>query len=137
MESKTYPPMVPIIITGLLVAGIGVCGLAYVILMTDPELFPRWLFFFMLFLALTGAALPVVAFLNRRFASNPPAGEGVILRQAIWVGVYGGVLAWLQQGRILNPALCFFLLVGLVLLEILIRLGEKARWKPKEPESDE
>ena len=136
MESKTYPPMIPIIITGLLVAGIGFVGLAYILLMTDPELFPRWLFFFMLFLALTGACLPVVAFLNRRFSSNPPAGEGVILRQAIWVGVYGGLLSWLQQGRILNPAVAFFVLIGMVLVEILIRLGEKARWKPKDPENE-
>lgn len=132
MESKTYPPMIPIVITGLLVAGIGISGLAYVILMTDPELFPRWLFFFMLFLAVTGAALPVVAFLNRRFASRPPAGEGVIVRQSAWVGIYGSLLAWLQQGRILNTALVLFLAIGFILIETLLRLGERARWKPKE-----
>jgi hypothetical protein len=137
VERRNFPPMIPIIVTGLLAAGIGVVGLVYIVLMADPELFPRWLFFFMLFLTLSGTALPFVAYLNRRFTSDPPAGEAVIVRQTIWVGVFGGVLSWLQLGRILNPAVAIFLAIGLILLEILIRLGERARWKPRDAEENE
>jgi hypothetical protein len=137
LENQKNPPFLSILAIGILLGGGGLAGLVYVVFFTDPELFPRWMFFFLWFLALTGIALPVVAYLNRRFASNPPAGEGVLIRQAIWVGIYGGLMAWLQQGRILNIAIGFFLAVGLILVEILIRIGEKARWKPKESDDDE
>ena len=132
MEEQKFPPFFPILATGLVIAAIGWLGLAYTILMLDPELLPRWLFFFLLFLGLCGTALPLVAFLNRRFASHPPAGEGVLIRQSAWVGIYGSLLAWLQQGRILNTALILFLAIGFILIEVLLRLGERARWKPKE-----
>jgi hypothetical protein len=60
----------------------------------------------------------------------------VLIRQAVWAGIYGSLLVWLQQGRILNPALIIFLAVGFILIEILLRMGERARWKPKEPQND-
>ncbi len=132
MEEQKSPPFLPIFFTGLVVALIGWAGLAYTVFMLDPDLPPRWLFFFLLFLALCGTALPIVAFLNRRFPSRPPAGEGVLVRQSAWVGIYGSLLAWLQQGRILNTALILFLAIGFILIETLLRLGERARWKPKE-----
>ncbi len=132
MEEQKFPPFLPILITGLILAAVGWLGLAYTILMLDPELLPRWLLFFLLFLGLCGTALPIVAFLNRRFASRPPTGEGVLIRQSAWVGIYGSLLAWLQLGRILNTALILFLAIGFILIEVLLRLGERARWKPKE-----
>ena len=132
MEEQKSPPFLPILITGLVIALVGWLGLAYTIFALDPELLPRWLFFFLLFIGLCGTALPIVAFLNRRFASRPPAGEGVLIRQSAWVGIYGSLLAWLQQGRILNTALILFLAIGFILVELLLRLGERARWKPKE-----
>jgi hypothetical protein len=132
VEEQKFPPYLPIFFTGLIIALVGWSGLAYTILFLDPELPPRWLFFFLLFLGLCGTALPIVAFLNRRFASRPPAGEGVLVRQSAWVGIYGCLLAWLQQGRILNTALVLFLAIGFILIEVLLRLGERARWKPKE-----
>jgi hypothetical protein len=131
-----FPPFLPILFTGVLMATIGIVGILYLVLMMDPELFPRWLFFFLIFLGLSGLSLPFVAYLNRRFASDPPAGEGVLVRQATWVGIYGCLLVWLQQGRILNTALILFLAIGFILIEILLRLGERARWKPKEPQND-
>jgi hypothetical protein len=52
------------------------------------------------------------------------------------VGVYGGVLAWLQMGRILTPALGVIIAVGLVIIEGLIRMRERSRWIPhEEPEA--
>jgi hypothetical protein len=136
VETSKFPSFLPVFIAGLILAAIGWIGLAYIILMLDPELFPRWLLFFFLFLGLSGTALPLVAFLNRRFPSEPPAGEGILIRQATWVGIYGSLLAWLQQGRILNLAMILFLAIGFILIETLLRIGEKARWKPKEPENE-
>ncbi len=109
---------------------VGWGGLMMLIAFTLPTLGPRWLFFFLLDLALSGTALPVTYFFNRRFLSDPPVGNGVILREAMWVGVYGSLLAWLQLGRVLNSGQAMVLAVGLVLVETLLRLGERSSWSP-------
>lgn len=120
------------IFTGLSLAVIGWGGLVYLFFFTLPTLGPRWLFFFFLMLALTGSALPIVAFLNRRFQLPSQIDAGVIIRQSIWVGIYGNLLAWFQLGRILTMALVLFLAVGFVLIEFLLRLRENSLWSPKE-----
>src|SRR5688572_14182088 len=99
----------------------GWSGLAALVIYTLPTVGPRWLFFFLSVLALTGTALPFVAFLNRRFPSALPPRPGVVLRQALWVGVYGATLAWLQISRVLTPSLALLLAAGLILIEWLLR----------------
>jgi hypothetical protein len=137
VETPKFPPFFPILISGLLMGILGIAGVIYVVLYTDPDLGYRWLMFFFITLGLSGLALPFVGFLNRRFSGGSPAGEGVILRQAIWVGLYGCLLVWLQQGRILNAVIAFFLAVGLCLVEVFLRMGERARWHPaKDPENE-
>jgi hypothetical protein len=96
-----------------------------------PTVWARWLLFFGCTLGLTGLALPVTWFLNLRFPSEPSAGPYVVVRQAIWVGVYGVVLAWLQQVRLVSLWTGLGLAVGLVAIEYLVRMREKARWQPK------
>jgi len=114
----------------LFLAIIGWGGLIALIFYTMPTIGPRWLFFFLSVLAVTGIALPLAAFLNNRFPSTPPATTGVILRQALWVGIYFPTLAWLQIGRVLTPSLALLLAVGFILIEFLLRLREKSQWKP-------
>lgn len=106
-------------------------GLLIVIGGTLPTLGPRWLFFFLGVLALTGPALPITYYLNKRFPSTPPVDDMVILRQALWFGVFGSTVAWLQLGRILTPGLLLILAVVFVLIEFLLRLFERSRWNPK------
>lgn len=96
-----------------------------------PTVWPRWLFFFLSVLALTGTALPGVAFLNRRFPSTPPATPGVVVREAIWIGIYFPTLAWLRIPRVLTPALALLLAIALILVEWLLRLRERSQWKPE------
>jgi hypothetical protein len=81
-------------------------------------------------LGVTGTALPVIAFLNRRFPSTPPASPGTVLREAILIGIYVPTLAWLQLGRALTFPLALVIAVGLVALEWLLRLRESSRWAP-------
>jgi hypothetical protein len=81
-------------------------------------------------MAVTGFALPITAFLNRRFPLTPPATPGVILRQAIWFGIYFPTLAWLRIGRVLTPLLALLLVLGLLLIEGLLRFREHSQWKP-------
>jgi hypothetical protein len=108
---------------------IGWGGLILLVLTTLPTVGPRWLFFFLCVLAITGTALPVTAFLNRRFPSTPPPTYMVVVRQALWFSIYVSTLIWLQMGRVLNPALAILLAIGLGLIEFLLRLSEKSQWK--------
>lgn len=127
-EKKFLHTYLPLSIT-LTLLGWG--GLFLVIRSTLPTLGPRWLFFFLGVLAVTGPALPIVFFLNKRFPSDPPVQGMVILRQALWVGVFGSTLAWLQLGRVLTPGLAAILAGVFVLIEFLLQLFERSRWNPK------
>jgi hypothetical protein len=109
---------------------IGWGGLLIVIRGTVPTLGPRWFFFFLGVLALTGPALPIVYFLNQRFPSTPPVEDMVILRQSLWVGVFGSTVAWLQLGRVLTTGMALLLAAVFILIEFLLRLFERSRWNP-------
>lgn len=121
---KTFLPL------ALVLTLIGWGGIWIVISGTLPTLGPRWLFFFLGVIALTGPALPITYYLNHRFPSSPPVDGMVIVRQALWVGVFGSTLTWLQLGRVLTPALALILAGVFVLIEFLLRLFERSRWNP-------
>ncbi len=112
----------------LMLAGWG--GLVAVIFNSSPSGGTRWLLFFTLVLAVTGTVLPLAAFINRRFPSKPPAPAGAVVRQALWAGIYVATLGWLQLGRVLTPVMALLLAIGLLLIEWLLRLRERAQWKP-------
>ncbi len=122
-EKPSFRPYLISTIT-MVVGGWG--GLALLLNYTLPTLWPRWSFFALIVIALTGTALPLAWFLNIRFPTNPPAEPTAIVREALWVGIYGVVLTWLQLGRVLNFSLGLWLAVGIVLIEYLVRLREKA-----------
>jgi hypothetical protein len=109
---------------------IGWAGIAALLYFSLPFVWARWGFFVFGIMALTGAALPVVYFLHYRFPSNPPAGSNVSVREAMWVGVYGATLAWLQLGRLVTLYVILGLAGGLIAIEYFIRLREKANRTP-------
>ena len=113
---------------GLILVGWG--GLYVIINQTLPFVWPRWGFFFLLLMGLTGTVLPIVYFFHRRFPGEKPAESNVIVRQALWFGVYGTTLAWLQQDRLVTIYVILGLAGGLAAIEYFIRLREKAHWKP-------
>lgn len=131
MEAKLFKNITKYIIVGIMLCLLGFVGLLYLFSNTLPTLGPRWLFFFLLMIAVSGLCLPIVAFLNKRFPSNPPAGDSVIIRQAIWVGIYVNGMAWLQLGRLLTYIFAVFLAAGLIIIEFLIRLREQSHWEPE------
>lgn len=124
------------LIPAFLMAILGWGGLYLVVNYTLPFVWLRWSFFLLWILALTGTALPFTYLINRRFPSDPPAEPNVIVRQALWVGVYGATLAWLQLGRLVSLYVWMGLAGGLIVVEYLIRLREKARWKPPTTNDD-
>ena len=125
------------LIQSLLLMIIGWGGLALLLNFTLPFVLPRLAFFILAVMALTGTALPITYFTNRRFPSDPPAPPNVIVRQALWVGIYGATLAWLQLGRLVSIWVWMGLAGGVIAAEYLIRLREKARWRPPETVDDD
>ncbi len=120
----------PFGLSALALALIGWGGLYLVINMTLPFVWSRWGFFALLLMALTGTALPIVYFLHQRFPEDPPADSNVLIRQAMWVGVYGATLAWLQLGRLVTLYVILGLAGGLIAAEYFIRIREKANRRP-------
>ena len=129
MNSNSSPRVANFLPASILLFITGWGGLVALVVTTLPTVGPRWLFFFLCVLAITGTMMPVTAFLNRRFPSSPPPTTIAIVRQALWFAVYVSALAWLQMGRVLNAALAILLAIGLSLIEFLLRLSEKSQWK--------
>ncbi len=120
------------IVSGLFLMVVGWGGLALLIFYFNvpPFVWARWGFFVLWFIALAGTALPIVYFLNVRFPSTPRAEPNAIVRQALWVGVYGATIAWLQLGQLVTLWVLVGLGAGLVAIEYLMGSRERARWRP-------
>jgi hypothetical protein len=127
------------LLSGLFLMLVGWGGLALMIFVfvVPPLVWARWGFFALWFTALAGTALPVVYFLNVRFPSEPPVEPHAIVRQAMWAGVYGATLAWLQLGHLATLWVWIGLAAGLVAIESVIRSRERSRWTPPAEEEPE
>jgi hypothetical protein len=123
-------PFKPFGFSALILMILGWGGLYFLITQTLPYVWPRWGFFVLMLMALTGTALPITYFLHRRFPGEKLAEANVIVRQALWVGVYGATLAWLQLGRLVTVYVVLGLAGGLAAIEYFTRIREKAHWKP-------
>ena len=127
----------PFGLSALVLIVLGWGGLYLLITQTLPHVWPRWGFFVLVLMALTGTVLPIVYFFHRRFPGETPAEANVIVRQALWFGVYGATLAWLQLGRLVTVYVILGLAGGLAAIEYLTRLREKSHWKPPVPADDQ
>ena len=126
-RTPTVRAFLPLIVL-LLVLGWG--GLYILGNMTEPTLGPRWLFYFLIVVAFTGIALPLVAYLHLRFPADPPPAQSVIVRQALWVGVYTALLVWINRGQVGSTGLALIFLVGFIMVEIILRMVERSIWRP-------
>lgn len=130
MTNDTSPSIGAFVFPSTLFMLSGWGGLAALVYNTNPvEVLPRWLFFFLLTIAVTGTFLVPVAYLNQRFPSLPPADGRVITRQATWFGILIATAAWLQTGRVLTTPILLLLIIGFALIEFLLRIGERSQWK--------
>jgi hypothetical protein len=77
----------------------------------------------------TGLSLPVVYFLNRRFnphyrVDRPPF--LMLIRQALWVGLWGAFCVWLQMNRTLGIAVAVLIAAVFILFELLLQIRTRA-----------
>jgi hypothetical protein len=121
----------------MIVIGWGGLLLMIYVLNIPPLVWARWGFFVLGIMALTGTALPIVYFFNHRFTNQPLVEPNVIVRQSLWVGVYGATLAWLQLGKLVSLYVVLALAAGLSAIEYFIRLRERARWRPPALDDDD
>lgn len=115
-------------VAAAIMAVVGWLGLILLLNTTLPTVGPRWLFFFLWTLAVTGTALPFVWVLHRRFDPARVSG-GVLLRQSLLVGLLAGICMWLQINRTLTLPLALLLAVGLAGVEWLVRSVERSTWR--------
>ena len=130
------PSFRPYIFPTLLLFLIGWSGLAALLWFSLPTVWPRWSFFILWTMALSATALPVIYFLTTRF-STETVEPYVLVRQSLWVGVFGATLAWLQLAHLVTLYIIFGLAGGLIAIESLLRLRERARWRVPDVEDDD
>ena len=106
----------------------GAVGLILLFNLTVPTLGPRWLLFFLITFVFSGIALPPAYYLHLRFPGKAPSGSVVLIREALFFGIYVDLLIWLQFGKVLNFALGFFLFAGFALIEFILLWRERARF---------
>lgn len=128
--SSSYRPTPPDH-TGILIAAylmiIGGWGGIYLLITSQlPRPGPLWVFLAVLYVAVVGTVLPFIRALNTRL--TPPTrvypSGGVLVRQAVWVGLFVVACAWLQIPRVLTPPVAFFLALALIVIEVFLRSRE-------------
>jgi hypothetical protein len=87
--------------------------------------------FIMVFLAsvlvaVTGLSLPLAYYLNKRFGRSGSQRFLVVLRQAMWVGIWVAFCVWLQMNRSLSIGVALLVAGVLVTVEILLQIRTKA-----------
>ena len=108
---------------------VGWGGMLALLLLWVPTVDARWMFFVLGLSALTGTSIPFIVFLSRRFGKTPIS-VNVLMRRAIWVGVIGCILAWLQLGRSLTWTIALLIVSVIVGIEWLIEIRERSLWNP-------
>jgi hypothetical protein len=117
-----------LMVAAAILAAAGWVGLLVLLNTTLPTVGPRWLFFFLWTLAVTGTSLPFVWVLHRRFDPSPVSGR-VLLRQSLLIGLLAGTCMWLQINRTLTLPLVLLLAIGLAGVESLVRSVERSTWR--------
>ncbi len=126
------PEHTGVLIGGALMGVIGWIGLALLVMTSWPWPFQQWLFFVLVYIAVTGTSVPIAYYLNLRFTrpGHEMAPPGAILRQGIWVGMFVTTCAWLRIPRVLNWAIALLLAASLIAIEVFLRVRERSRFQP-------
>lgn len=78
-------------------------------------------------LSVTGLAMPVASYMNIRFGRS---GEGapalVVVRQALWAGLWVAFCVWLQMNRTLSPGVALLVAAVLTTFEVLLQIRRRA-----------
>jgi hypothetical protein len=130
MEETQSPAVRRFLPLSLLLAIPGWIWMIYLITNTLPTLGNRWMFFVSAVITVSGSTLPLVAYLNRIIKPFGPATYEMIVRESILLGLYSGILLWLNKGQVLTLGIGIILGVGFILVEMALRLRNRSEWHP-------
>ena len=130
MEEARSPSVRSVLPFAFLLAFPGWIWLIYLTTKTLPNLGNRWMFFAAAVIAVTGTSAPLVAYLNRIIRPFGPATFDMLVRESTLIGVYSGILIWLNKGQVLTLGLVMILGTGFIIVELLIRLRTRSEWHP-------
>ncbi len=126
VSDKNPPDYTGMMIAALVMMVAGWGGLYTLVTTQIPRIGQRWLFFVLLQIAVAGTVMPFLRFINVRITpvtrAVPPS--GVIVRQAVWFGLFVVTCAWLQIPRVLNLPIMFFVALAFVVIELFLRSRE-------------
>jgi hypothetical protein len=77
-------------------------------------------------LAVTGLVLPLAYYLNKRFRKGDSYNFLVIVRQAMWLGIWVSACIWLQMNRTLGLGVGLLVAAVLVTIELLLQVRTRA-----------
>jgi hypothetical protein len=108
----------PYMVLGILASWLGLWG----VLRLPINATTKVLFFIALYCAVTTTVMPAAAYLNARFGrcAERRVYQARFIRQSIWVGLYTGIIAWLQMQRVLNLMLALILIAAFALIETFL-----------------
>lgn len=109
---------------------VGWVGVLALIFYTVPIVEARWMFFLLATALLTGTSVPFIRYLNRRFERRNPT-SAVLLRRALWIGVLGVTMAWLQIGRSLSWGSGLLLAGVFIGIEWLLEMRDRSRYRSR------
>lgn len=124
MEEKTT--FRPYIIPTLILAAGGWGGLSLLLNFSYPTLWPRWSFYFLLIMASSGTAIPIVYLINKIYLPDKALLLKTVIRESVLIGIYPAILAWLNMGHVLDFTITVWLAVGIIVVEYLIRLRQSS-----------
>lgn len=126
---KKTSSFIPITIFSILLAMISWISIGLVVIYFKPTLGPRWLFFFLFFIAVATSVLPVLILINRRISQSDEGLVTAAVRQSLMLGFFFDLIIWLQIGRVLDFITAFFILSIFIAIEILIQVFEGSQWR--------
>lgn len=91
---------------------------------SNPEIILTFLATVMV--AVTGLVMPLAYFLNKRFGQESSLRFVVVLRRAMWVGIWFAFCTWLQMNRSLNVGVALLVAAVFIVVEVLLQVRTKA-----------
>ncbi|MCE2471241.1 MAG: hypothetical protein J4G18_04955 [Anaerolineae bacterium] len=118
-----------VLLAALIMFVTGWGGLAYLVVNTRPRIGGEiWLFFILLQIAVTGAAIPIIGLVSQRLARTQDDAPmtGVVVRRSVWTGIIAVTCAWLLIPRYLTLPIFLIVILLFVVIEIFLRNRELA-----------
>jgi uncharacterized membrane protein YuzA (DUF378 family) len=125
----------PFGLSSLVLILVGWGGLFLLINYTRPAVWPRWGFFVLMFMAVTGTILPIVYFFIAASRATCRSGCDRPPGDVVWI--HAATPAWLQLDHFVTVYVILGLAGGLAAIEYFMRLREKSHWKPPVPTDDQ